>query len=259
MNAYLVFVQGKSAPPPPPDPHLRPLSLPSLATLTSASCVITGSQAMWCPMQPVVHTYVTLIHREVDSGTGFSDGQPTRPDENKEADSRTPPCGLSTTSQLSTTFVACTATVLISVDIAGVLSSSNSCRWAVTKPCRWGIRVVPSSPILSQSSRDPVPNLAEKRPGELLANPTMDHRAIVAHIGKLWAALSELEKTPFVAGALRDKQRIEKSKAVWCDHPPKLPLNACVVRLPMPTLRIYLPAVHVRLCFRVGDILRSLE
>lgn len=68
----------------------------------------------------------------------------------------------------------------------------------------------------------------EKRPGELLANPTMDHRAIVAHIGKLWAALSELEKTPFVAGALRDKQRIEKSKAVWCDHPPKLPLNACV-------------------------------
>ena len=133
-------------PPPPPDPHLRPLSLPSLATLTSASCVITGSQAMWCPMQPVVHTYVTLIHREVDSGTGFSDGQPTRPDENKEADSRTPPCGLSTTSQLSTTFVACTATVLISVDIAGVLSSSNSCRWAVTKPCRWGIRVVPSSP-----------------------------------------------------------------------------------------------------------------
>lgn len=66
----------------------------------------------------------------------------------------------------------------------------------------------------------------------------MDRRAIVAHIGKLWAALSELERAPYVAGALCDRQRIEKIKATWSDHPPKPPSNAFVVRLLVPTLRI---------------------
>jgi hypothetical protein len=54
----------------------------------------------------------------------------------------------------------------------------------------------------------------------------MDRRAIVAHIGKLWTALSELEKAPYVAGALCDRQRLEEIKATWIDHPPKEPVNA---------------------------------
>ena len=78
----------------------------------------------------------------------------------------------------------------------------------------------------------------EKHPGEVLANPTMDRRAIVAHIGKLWTALSELEKAPYVAGSLCDRQRLEEIKATWIDHPPKEPVNAFMVRLLVPTLHI---------------------